>query len=67
MTFKQWIEDCGEVREPYQNKFPYHNMRSKYVTDDNPIPKNKRGKEGVSPTLPPESIFGYMKKKMKRT
>ena len=61
MTFRKWLsEDCGEVTDTYQNRFPSA-AKSKYVTNDTPELSKKR-KKGVAPTVPPESLFGFMKK-----
>ena len=64
MRFKKWLEDCGEVRGTNANVHPYNKVKSKWVADDGAIPKDLR--DGGQKATPPESLFGLIKKRMKK-
>ena len=63
LSFKKWLEDCGPVVASI-NTGPYSRAKKKYTADDDEIPWNERGKDGMQPT-PPDKLFGG-KKKMKK-
>lgn len=65
MHFKRWLEDCGEDFTR-GNKGPYAKVRSKLTADDEEIPKELRSKNGTVQPIHPETLFGKMKKKMRR-
>ena len=64
MEFKKWLEDCGEVRGTNANVHPYDKVKSKWVADDGAIPNGLRN--GDQKITPPDSLFGFNKKKMKK-
>jgi hypothetical protein len=62
MQFKQWLEDCGEDFAR-GNKGPFAKAKSKYIADDEEVPRTLRSKTGIIEPIHPEKLFGKMKKR----